>query len=1282
MTRRKKLLILVGAAPLLLISAVLLYLNFADLSGWRDTVAGILSESMGRELTIDGVFEPDIGLTTSITIGDISLANAEWSSEPIMVRVDRLAFEVDLLSLVFGPMRIHSLELEGANVLLEVAEDGRGNWEFDTGGDDEDGGEELDLRLARLAVKGLQLSYRDAASEEPLDLQLTRLESVGDEMGMHELSLAGRFADQDLGVTGRLGTLSGLLNVTTTEHDLAGHLGEIEFESAGRIADLTTLGGADLTARVHGADLGAVGEVFDLADIGSGAFTADLGVKAAAEGYHVDIGASGSNINAEISGAVDSLMEPRIVDVTVEASGSDVATIGALTGVEDLPSESFAISGRLRWEGFPISVENLEVQVGDNSLSANGVVGRPPLMIGTDFVFDGEGPDISAIAALAGVSLPRDSFSVGGRLVRLEAGVGIQGVQARVGRNTLEVDGTVGDPPEYAGTTLTIHGEGPNLAYFQNLAGTTLPSAGFEIDGTLTQGDGAITLESVRARLGANRLRIAGQLTTESHFAGTDLRLQATGPDVTELTAIAGITGVPAEPYTVVGNIRVLDNGYRVKELTASLGSLAVSVDGFVAPPPALLGSDLQIHVEDSNLSHPALMAGLTGLPRDSLTIDTRVRIGESGYQLDDFNAVVGDIETRVDGLVGPPPELNGTNLRIEAHGPRVAALGPYLEQPNLPSVPFSVSGGARVIDTSILFDQLVVEIAGNRVAVTGTVMPSDTFAGTDLEFGISGPDLRSVGNLAAGFVDLPELPAENFSLSGRVSIDEGGYVLEDIQATLAKATAQLGGRIGRPPEFVGTDVTVSGDGPNASLFSAVTGVTVPVAPFRLSGRVERLDSMARFHSLRGQLGQHQIRVDGTLGDPPKLIGTDLEVHAEGPSLMLVRELSGFEHLPDRPYSLDGRFDGTTERFSARDLEARIGPSDLQGSFTIDITGKPEIEAHLTSDHLDLRRRLERHGTEEAPEPSASEDREFLISDEAFDLSILHQVDAEVAIRFDEVVFLTNTLYGVDIDLQLEDGRLEIKRLSAVGEAQGTVTGDLLLEPDNDGYRLRTRLAMQRIRLDLPGTAVEPADQPPVDIDIDIEALGATPHGLASTANGRLQIVVGSGVMDNSIADLVAADILVELLDALNPFAGQEESTELQCTVLAVNLEDGHARLEPLAIQTNKMTMLGKGSVNLGTEELDLEWVTKPRKGIGLSASMITNPYIKLGGTLSDPSIQLKELQAVASTSAAVATLGVSLVAKGMYDRVTAEKKVCQEALEKIGRRSDDKPKKSKKKRR
>jgi hypothetical protein len=195
-------------------------------------------------------------------------------------------------------------------------------------------------------------------------------------------------------------------------------------------------------------------------------------------------------------------------------------------------------------------------------------------------------------------------------------------------------------------------------------------------------------------------------------------------------------------------------------------------------------------------------------------------------------------------------------------------------------------------------------------------------------------------------------------------------------------------------------------------------------------------------------------------------------------------------------------------------------------------------------------------------------------------------------------------------------------------------------------------------------------EQPPINIDIDLESFGATPHELASSADGLMQLVIGKGVMDSRALDLITADIVLTLLNAFNPFAKQDVATELQCGVMLVSFEDGLATLEPMALQSDKMTMLGKGRIDLGTEKLNLEWVTKPRKGIGISASMITNPYIRLGGTLSAPSVQLKEAEAVVSTGAAVATMGLSLVAKGMFDRVTAEKKVCKKALEEIEARA------------
>jgi hypothetical protein len=291
-------------------------------------------------------------------------------------------------------------------------------------------------------------------------------------------------------------------------------------------------------------------------------------------------------------------------------------------------------------------------------------------------------------------------------------------------------------------------------------------------------------------------------------------------------------------------------------------------------------------------------------------------------------------------------------------------------------------------------------------------------------------------------------------------------------------------------------------------------------------------------------------------------------------------------------------------------------------------------------------------------------------------LEWLQAADADVAIRIDHLYLRANQLRDLTVDLHLEDGRLAIDRMTAAGRGEGRMSGSLLFEPHQDVHRLDADISVRQIRLDPPEAMTQLVERPPIDIDIDLEAVGGTPHQLASSTNGAVQLVIGKGIFESSTLDLVTADILLTLIKAFNPFAKEDPTTELECGIALLSFEDGVAKLEPMAFQSDKMTMLGKGKIDLGTEKLNLEWVTKPRKGIGISASMITNPYIKLGGTLASPSIELKPLEAVTSTGVAVATMGLSLVAKGMFDRVTAEKKVCKKALEEIGRRADDSAKK------
>ena len=83
---RRKIVIAVIASPVLLLVAVLIYATTADLSGYRDWVAEILTDELGRELVIAGEFRPDISMSPRIVATDIRLKNAEWGAEPAMAQ--------------------------------------------------------------------------------------------------------------------------------------------------------------------------------------------------------------------------------------------------------------------------------------------------------------------------------------------------------------------------------------------------------------------------------------------------------------------------------------------------------------------------------------------------------------------------------------------------------------------------------------------------------------------------------------------------------------------------------------------------------------------------------------------------------------------------------------------------------------------------------------------------------------------------------------------------------------------------------------------------------------------------------------------------------------------------------------------------------------------------------------------------------------------------------------------------------------------------------------------
>jgi uncharacterized protein involved in outer membrane biogenesis len=222
----------------------------------------------------------------------------------------------------------------------------------------------------------------------------------------------------------------------------------------------------------------------------------------------------------------------------------------------------------------------------------------------------------------------------------------------------------------------------------------------------------------------------------------------------------------------------------------------------------------------------------------------------------------------------------------------------------------------------------------------------------------------------------------------------------------------------------------------------------------------------------------------------------------------------------------------------------------------------------------------------------------------------------------------------------------------------------LFARPDPAGLDVRADLSFENGRLDLSTAEDDSSEWPSIDVALALEATGDSPHALASSANGQISVVVGEGAIDSSALDLIAADFMKIALKAITPFRKENPSSRLECAVFLNRIDDGVARLDPIAVQTDKLTVVGGGRIRFEPETIDLQGQIKPRKGIGVSASTLTNRYIKIGGTLARPRLEMKPMEAMASTGVAVATGGISILGRGLWDRITADRKVCKLALE------------------
>lgn len=174
-----------------------------------------VSAATGRAFRIDGDLSIRLLPTIVVRADDVALANAEWGSRPDMFRFRRAAFDVSLRDLLDRKIRILSVEVDGADVLLETDGAGRYNWQMAprapaTG---KQTAAAPPLALDRLRLSQVHIRYRNAGKGTSRDVDIESLDLQG--QGDHDrLSAAFKLGPQQWAVEGDVGRPATLLSGT------------------------------------------------------------------------------------------------------------------------------------------------------------------------------------------------------------------------------------------------------------------------------------------------------------------------------------------------------------------------------------------------------------------------------------------------------------------------------------------------------------------------------------------------------------------------------------------------------------------------------------------------------------------------------------------------------------------------------------------------------------------------------------------------------------------------------------------------------------------------------------------------------------------------------------------------------------------------------------------------------------------------------------------------------------------------------------------------------------
>lgn len=593
-------------------------------------------------------------------------------------------------------------------------------------------------------------------------------------------------------------------------------------------------------------------------------------------------------------------------------------------------------------------------------------------------------------------------------------------------------------------------------------------------------------------------------------------------------------------------------------------------------------------------------------------------------------------------------------------------------------SPPAGADKGGAVAIPALTFHEMRIE-KGRLLFKDGQTAKTYSLALEKLTASYPSPESPVRLELKGAFNDKPLEVAGSVGSLVALTDPQGTWPLK-IACKAGNATFDMDGEIKSVMRDRNFAIKIDARGTSVSDVAGLAQIAgVPaIGPFKITGRVVGQGANPALENLDVDLGteeQAKLKMTGSIKDPLARRGIDITFDLQGRETDKAGRLAGLSIPAAGVFHISGHaVDSGEKAYKVNDLKIALAGSDLGGTVDLNAAGKtPKVSAALSGGKLDLRSFMPKDTGKKPAEAAARRDRVFPATPISIELPKV--VDVDCRLQAGEILTPRQVLNSTTLNMSLAGGTLDVQSLKT-SFGGGTLDAKVNVSPR--GKALALRMVVKAKGLDLARVTKElEASQKlegHMDLDVDVSGTGESIADLMSSLNGKTVLTVGNSRIQNKYIDLLGADFSASAFRLLNPLSQKAEYTEINCFVSGFDIKNGMAKTTGLVLDTNHITVVGEGAINLKTEGLDIALKPSPKEGTGfsglgkvsVSASELAKA-LKLSGTLAKPSLAIDPTQSAIALGKAVggmALFGPAGIAASLASGSSGQGNPCVLAIE------------------